>query len=371
MVNCKRRYTYKKGGVGTPKRKSMFTRTSKPKGPVDPKTLEESRKRQGFYDKLYNKDCILFRALGNNEHNMDKFRVFLDPYNFNGLAMCDYMKKHAHVLNFQNKVDNKHKHTLCYLLFIIGLLTKLLEPYCKIIIKGGVATQIVLSKIKGFSSDYETSDIDILILPADYDVKKDHYTETELNDFKRISHGFTIQLQYILEWINDIIPTNRSVYNIYTLDNTNMPPGYVLKVSIKPPNEKKFFAIMDINYIPPNNNKFINDLFEYEYDISEDPQPQNALWNKCKLSCIGLENLIYDKIYYLIAYGMDMTANDFILKKIKRGLNALLDGRAHIENKIRSKEAILLEYLHNHNNLFHENKLEEEYIKTLVYFIIG
>jgi hypothetical protein len=78
MVKGKIRYTYKNGGVGTPK-KSILTRSLKPKGPVDPKTLEESRKRQGFYDKLYNKDCILFRALGNNEHNMDKFRVFFRP----------------------------------------------------------------------------------------------------------------------------------------------------------------------------------------------------------------------------------------------------------------------------------------------------
>jgi hypothetical protein len=218
-----------------------------------------------------------------------------------------------------------------HLLLIVGIITYLLEPHYKIIIKGGKAVQLILSDIANSQRqsihEYESNDIDITVVKT-----SNHRGISE----KEVA----LQIGYFIQWLTTV---EGYIPHLSVLDAPKVTAegeedsGSIVKVSYYNPNESvrrpHFTAMMDIGYVssglfdkPDKTNKVFKFSFGYvgHYHVNQ------------------ITDVILEKIHYIMQYtSPEMLANTLLDKfrgSLKRSTHALIEGlkRYGLKTKTRT-----------------------------------
>lgn len=227
------------------------------------------------------------------------------------------------------------KPTICLVTLIFSYLSSLLEFTCEIVVKGGRAMQLALSKRERYDPirkkiipsvtyirKYPSNDIDILILP---DSKK-------LQD----SQLLALRIGEFIDWLTvfpDAYGNLQSLFSFIHLPKPKLPvqsnpeipsEGSIVKLSISVGGERgnRFVAISDIGYITS----------EYSHIFEANPIKtvidDNAEHPGFLLS-VNPQNLFLEKTYYIIKYISKNYSSDSMLNRYRASLhksyNYLLD----------------------------------------------
>lgn len=206
-----------------------------------------------------------------------------------------------------------------HLLLIVGIITYLLEPHYKIIIKGGKAVQLILSDIANNQrkpiDKYVSNDIDITVVKT--------------STYRGISEKeVALQIGYFIQWLTTV---EGYIPHLSVLDAPKVTAdgeedsGSIVKVSYYNPNDSgrrpHFTAMMDIGYIssglfdkPDKTNRVFDFSFGYvgRYHVNQ------------------ITDVILEKIHYIMQYtSPEMLANTLLDKfrgSLKRSTHALIEG---------------------------------------------
>lgn len=277
--------------------------------------------------------------------------------------LCDFIKTLIPNYKTSDAVDPDDKPIVCYMILLIGLYSYYFRrhlffyddnydnsahkhlyfdthsrtnnpkhPHFDIVIKGGLAVQLALSKIPG-AAVYESDDIDVLIIV--YNKNKKDNTHQETLFMTKLMGSF-------VELATDSLKTEHM--HISKLDNTDKSPGHVLKFSIDHGYKKT--AILDINYKLPEPYFYNNlGLIKFDYRADKDTVlPGEFVY-------VELESLIMERIHYLVKYSTPEAIRDHSLTKYNislwKSLNALLDG--YTIKMGNTKQTVLENYMRQYN----------------------
>jgi len=275
---------------------------------------------------------------------------------------CNFIKTLIPNYQTSDAVDTPDKPIVCYLILLLGLYSYYFRrhlffydenydksankhlyfdtrsktyyakhPHFDIVIKGGLAVQLALSKISG-AAPYESDDIDVLIIV--YKKSPKDKTDQETLFMTKLMGSF-------VELATDSLKTENM--HISKLDNTDKSPGYVLKFSIDRGYKKT--AILDINYKTPEPFFYNNlGIIKFSYPGPNGVMPGDLVYAE-------LESLIMERVHYLVKYSTPEAIRDHSLTKYNislwKSLNALLDGCA-IKMK-KTKQTVLENYMRQYN----------------------
>ena len=295
---------------------------------------------------------------------------------------------------FNSNLDGKKINTECYLLIIIGVLSNLLKPYCKLIIKGGLAVQLSLTKLFKENDISDEDAFNIMTKNEDtqttlshlFKFNSKHDEEDEVltlaystNDIDLLIEPlsgtgdyYALEIENMLMWIfQEINSSNENLHILSTQDKTKEiePSKRLLKVSISEPSDArkpKFTAVMDINITLPEPAYYMpvsNESFELK----------NGLHGE--FNFVSVDPLIMDRLSHIIKYkgtvsemvstipslvGATKLSDIFgghpdfkYLTSVHRSLNALIDGlliveiikKENIKPLVEIKDDILNEYV--------------------------
>lgn len=201
-----------------------------------------------------------------------------------------------------------------HLIIIVGLLTDILDPKCKIIIKGGKAVQMLTSNMPLGMSDekntYYSNDIDITVVSFDQ---------------KYSAHAVALYMGNFIQWLTapeGYFP-HLSILDAPKITSTGEEDiGSIVKVSYSNPNTERrtFTAMMDIGYV--ESGEFAKSMKLVK--ISE-----------FTIGYIGyfyvnrMQDILLEKLHYIIQYTSPESLSDTTLNKfresLKRSTRVLLD----------------------------------------------
>jgi hypothetical protein len=277
--------------------------------------------------------------------------------------LCDFIKNLIPNYKTSDAVDTDDKPIVCYMILLIGLYSYYFRrhlffyddnyeksahkhlyfdtrsrtnnpkhPHFDIVIKGGLAVQLALSKIPG-AAVYESDDIDVLIIV---------YNKSKKDKMDQETLFMTELMGSFIKLATDSLKTDNM--QIRKLDNTKVAPGHVLKFSIDHGYKKT--AILDINYKFPDPYFYNNlGLIKFDYRADKDTVlPGEFVY-------VELESLIKERIHYLVKYSTPEAIRDHSLTKYNislwKSLNALLDGYAIKTGN--AKQTVLENYMRQYN----------------------
>jgi hypothetical protein len=254
--------------------------------------------------------------------NMDFFKNFVlklsDYYVFPTFA-ATILRHHfpRYYSGMMSNYGNVYLDALSsHLIIIVGLLTDILDPTCKIIIKGGKAVQMLTSNMPlGMSNSdekntYFSNDIDITVVSY---------------DSKYSAHTIALHMGNFIQWLTapeGYFP-HLSILDAPKISSTGEEDiGSIVKVSYSNPNTERrtFTAMMDIGYV--ESGEFAKSMKLVK--ISE-----------FTIGYIGyfyvnrMKDILLEKLHYIIQYTssdslLDTTLNKF-RESLKRSTRVLLD----------------------------------------------
>jgi hypothetical protein len=239
---------------------------------------------------------------------------------------CKYLQ--SKISAFEVTPDAKsYKATICLVTLLFSYLSSLLEFTCDIVVKGGRAMQLALSRRDRYdpirkktipavtwTNKYPSNDIDILILP----------------DSKRLqdSQLMALRIGEFLDWLtttSDAYGNPHTLFSFIHLPKPKLPvqsnpeipsEGSIVKLSISVSGEhgNRFVAISDIGYITS----------EYSHIFESNPiktiiddNPQNPGF----LLSVNPQNLFLEKTYYIVKYISKIYTPDTILNRYRASLH--------------------------------------------------
>ena len=240
-----------------------------------------------FWSPLFLEDEInqLKTLINTNENDLETIISTIMPSYKISETFNKYINIYYKDIKYRSTDDiNKSKSILAGILTYKFMITN--QDYY-IIIKGGKAIQLLLSKKT--SIKFDSNDIDILLVPINgtYDYNK----------LKNLSR----QISLLIKWIFNVSNNDFDKLNyIQILPFVNQAYPYIDKISYKnqPENyESKYFtALVDIDYGPVYNNIFYEDLdiTNYEHDF----------FGKIVFRYQNINSLFFEKLYYLNFYAL-------------------------------------------------------------------
>jgi hypothetical protein len=202
---------------------------------------------------------------------------------------------------------NYIKPSLCVLFLLIGILTEKLYQDCTILLKGGKAIQMVLSQMSEISK-YNSNDYDISII---------------INPSSRHSaQEIASQIGRLVVWI---LSEDDGLAKKYSM--LHKEDEMLVKVSAILP-DNKYYAIMDINYKPLDQN--IGVIYSENTAEKEDFFPGFSV--KQKFVYPNLDALIEERLYWLMIFkntpvmrGIEQIRRNLFIAKIHKSMKFLLD----------------------------------------------
>lgn len=250
---------------------------------------------------------------------------------------CKYLQKKIPAFDVTSDAIS-YKSQICLITLMFSYLSSLLEFTCEIVVKGGRAMQLALSKRERYDPirkkmipsvtyirKYPSNDIDLLILP----------------DSKRLQDSQLIALRIgeFIEWLTsfpDAYGNIKSMFSLIHLPKPKLPvqtnpeipsEGSIVKLSISVGGERgnRFVAISDIGYITS----------EHSHIFEANPIKtiiDNNVQNPGFLLSVNPQNLFLEKTYYIIKYISKRYTPDAMLNRYRASLhksyNYLLDDLA-------------------------------------------
>lgn len=243
-----------------------------------------------------------------------------------GVNMCKYLQKKIPAFDV-TKDAASFKAQICLVTLIFSYLSSLLEFTCEIVVKGGRAMQLALSKKDRYDPirkrtipsvtyirKYPSNDIDILILP---DSKK-------LQDSQLIA----LRIGEFIDWLttfSDSYGNPQTMFSFIHLPKPKLPvqtnpeipsEGSIVKLSISVGGERgnKFVAISDIGYIT-SEHSHIFEANPIKTIIDDDVQ------NPGFLLSVNPQNLFLEKTYYIVKYISKNYNSDAMLNRYRASLH--------------------------------------------------
>jgi hypothetical protein len=247
---------------------------------------------------------------------------------------CKYLQKKIPVFEVTTEAK-PYKAQICLVTLIFSYLSSLLEFTCDIVVKGGRAMQLALSKKERYDPihkktipsvtyirKYPSNDIDVLIMP----------------DSKRLqdSHLLALRIGEFIDWLttySDSYGNPQSMFSFIHLPKPKLPvqsnpeipaEGSIVKLSISVAGERgnRFIAISDIGYIT-SEHSHIFEANPIKTSIDDDVQHPGFLLS------VNPQNLFLEKTYYIVKYISERYKSDTILNRYRASLhksyNFLLD----------------------------------------------
>jgi hypothetical protein len=267
--------------------------------------------------------------------------VIWNLYNYSEGYVKRLLSKYA--VNYEN---NELKSVSAQILLLVGVITHLLSPHYKVIVKGGKGLQILNSYLKDeFLQKTENKVIDDAILYSSNDID---LTVVSMSKSTPLSvKEVALQIAYFIQWItthqhgeNKYYAPHLSVLDAPKINTSGEEDaGSIIKVSYFNPRDAvpKYTALMDIGYISSNEftpNDRTHELKEYTLN------GYRAFFNVN----YALDILI-EKIHYIIQYTSPEMLANMQLNKFRESLNrstyelivGLIYAHEHKRNGIRSE----------------------------------
>lgn len=210
-----------------------------------------------FWSPLFSEDEInqLKTLINTNENNLETIISTIIPSYKISDKFDKYINMYYNNIKYRSIDDiNKSKSILAGILILFGILKYkfiITNHDYYIIVKGGKAIQLLLSKKN--SIKFDSNDIDILLVP----INGTH----DYNKLKILSR----QISLLIKWIFNVSNNDFDKLNyIQILPFVNQAYPYIDKISYKnqPENyqSKYFTELVDIDFGPILNNIFYEDL---------------------------------------------------------------------------------------------------------------
>lgn len=260
---------------------------------------------------------------GENVENLYDFKKNIYDEIISVNNNCDVVNSSLFPNNFTIKIPNPIIQSyFCIILLLVGILTKLLEKTCTILLKGGKAVQA------NTHINYKSDDIDILIIPG---VNTTH-----------TAHEIALEIGNFMVWLTTPLLIYSEHESKFKTKDIMREDGSIVKFSLK--TNDGFIPISDIGYgelSPIQNNLYKNNIKIKTYSVAN---------LQGLLNFPNTQTLLYEAIHYLVIYQYST-----IIKKVQgrnipfmfkshRIINALLDDMVKNKKK-NSKKKLLTEIL--------------------------
>lgn len=264
---------------------------------------------------------------------LDKFKSYiLTLFYKHPTDFCEAI--HSFIPKYEVKNETSYQNELCFIMILVGFLTKLLESECSVFLKGGKAVELVLSNINETNKDqtiskkipaYESNDIDIVILPYE----KSQHTARDI----------AIQIGFFIQWLTmpdphatpALFATQRPQPASFIFKDMPKPSlafpqdpdvGSIVKIALRETGGK-IVPLLDVGYVLPTE----------KFNSREGIRSQNHLFifNKYPIfyNTQTMKDMIVERIHYILQYTTLDNPPPHIQKfieSLKRSTNALLYG---------------------------------------------
>lgn len=260
-------------------------------------------------------------------NNFNKMSYFKDTIQkMMRVNNCKYLQKKIPV--FEVTPDAKpYKAQICLVTLIFSYLSSLLEFTCQIVVKGGRAMQLALSKKYRYDPihkknipsvtyirKYASNDIDVLIIPDSQKFQDSHLLALRIGEF--------------IDWLttySDSYGNPQSMFSFIHLPKPKLPvqsnpeipaEGSIVKLSISVGGDRgnRFVAISDIGYIT-SEHSHIFEANPIKTVIDDDIQHPGFLLS------VNPQNLFLEKTYYIIKYISERYSSDTMLNRYRSSLH--------------------------------------------------
>jgi hypothetical protein len=285
----------------------------------------------------------------NKKLNLDELDEFTEYYMTNINAITELKNI---ISTFYT--TNSHKNILCTIILLMSIISynnaysseqtgenEDNHKKMRILVKGGLAVQIALSKLK--TDSYVTNDADFAIFD------------------KKLALSIA---KLICNCINKQLPSN---LKLIFKDEYRGDSSSVIKISLKPKN-RPYLPMADISYIASDIDEQI-----YEETKCENHKLTDTNGSFCSPS---INNLIMDKLYYIDFYTSKRPYESKVTKKayddkfkksLHRSINSLLDvltiplskSAMSLEPKDRKINLVIDEYVNKFNVADLDNSLAD------------
>jgi hypothetical protein len=312
----------------------------------------------------------------NNDRNIHAFKhkimLMLSLFAAQHNPLCEEVKTQINRFDLSDEVNQAGLSPYyCFMTILIGLISNILKTQYRIILKGGRAIQLALSKENKTNPiahqyissentrDYKSDDIDIIITRVKNSIYSVKDVAVYISSFiVWVTSYYSIDYNDTIFDIKDMQKTGVGSSNSSTDSPVDAPEGSIIKISItsNKTGSGRHKAIADIGYgyISPQDSK----LFHSQYDTNEFeinlydiiPFTYNKLPFKYKLNnilnrrenanvkselllkgiyfSVTFDELMSEKIHYIIKYiHLQNNAEPALLKfrgSLHKSINALL-----------------------------------------------